>query len=89
MDEKLDLILGKLDEHSSILSEHSRILAALIHGQEELKANLDGFKTETFKQFEEVKAKQDGFDAKLELLETRTWSNETDIYRLKKIAGIE
>ncbi|MBS4223222.1 hypothetical protein [Lederbergia citrea] len=96
IDEKLDLILKKLDEHGTKLDEHSRILGALIHGQEELKANLEGFKLETYKQFGEIKAKQDAFekkqdtfDAKLELLETRTWKTETDTHRLKKIAGIE
>ncbi|MBS4204927.1 hypothetical protein [Lederbergia citrea] len=96
IDEKLDLILKKLDEHGTKLDEHSRILGALIHGQEELKANLEGFKLETYKQFGEIKAKQDAFekkqdtfDAKLELLEKRTWKTETDTHRLKKIAGIE
>ncbi len=61
MNEKLDLILLKLDEHSrilvehsSILGEHSGILGALIHGQEEIKATLEGFKIEVNEKFGEM-----------------------------------
>lgn len=109
MNEKLDLILSKVSDLDSKVSnldnkvdEHSRILNALVHGQEELKANLDGFKIEVYKRFDDMnqrqdklEAKQDSFQArhedltaKTELLADRTWTNESDIHRLKKIAGI-
>ena len=89
-------------EYSSILGEHSGILCALIHGQEEIKSTLEGFKIEVNEKFGEITVKQESFDAKqyvyqgkqddiearYELLARRTWNNESDIYRLKKIAGI-
>ncbi|RWR12482.1 hypothetical protein QNH23_17705 [Siminovitchia fortis] len=89
-------INAKLDEHSKKLGEHSELLGALIHGQQEIKADLDGFKLETFKRFDGVnkrldsfESKQDELAAKVELLEKRTWTNESDIHRLKNLIGIK
>jgi chromosome segregation ATPase len=109
-DEKLDLILAKLDEHSQKfdkmdqrfdgidhrldcmnqrLDDHQLMLSALIHGQEELKANLDGFKIEVAKQFQSVKEDHKNIENTVELLESRVWTTEKDVHRLKKMVGIE
>ena len=103
IDQKLDLILDKvnhiestlkehsdkLDMHSNTLKEHGAILGALKHGQEEMKANLDGFKMETYKQLGKVKAKQENLETNFELLAQKTWNNEKDLFRIKKLIGIE
>lgn len=110
IDQKLDLILDKvnhiestlkehstilrehsdkLDMHSNTLKEHGAILGALKHGQEEMKADLDGFKIETYKQLGKVKAKQENLETNFELLAQKTWSNEKDLFRIKKLIGIE
>lgn len=96
IDQKLDLILDKvnhiestLKQHSDTLKEHGAILGVLKHGQEEMKANLDGFKMETYKQLGKVKAKQENLETNFELLAQKTWNNEKDLFRIKKLIGIE
>ncbi|RST60954.1 hypothetical protein D5F11_002560 [Siminovitchia terrae] len=94
--QKLDEQGRKLDEHSQKLGEHSELLGALIHGQQEIKADLDGFKLATFKRFDDLnkrldssESKQGELEAKVELLENRTWTNESDIHRLKNLIGMK
>ena len=56
------------------------MLSALIHGQEELKADFDGFKRETEKRFEMVKEGYKDYNSSYELLEKRTLVNEKDTF---------
>lgn len=46
----------KLEHHTSQLGEHKQLLTALRSGQEHLKAELDGLRISTAKEFGELRA---------------------------------
>ncbi len=68
--EKLDLIL-------EILGGHSALLGALINGQQEIKADLDGGKLVTFKRFDDVNKKNYSSEA------SRTrWKQKSSFWKI-------
>ena len=95
MIEMLGKIMDKQDEHgqflenhSSQFKEHGQILTALRSGQEYLKAELDGMKMSTAKEFGELKEEVSTVSINQELLRSETWTNKVDIQRIKKTLGM-
>ena len=77
-----------LENHSSQLEEHKQLLTALISGQEYLKAELDGFKISTAKEFGVLKSEVNTIAINQEILRNDTWTNKVDIQRIKKTMGM-
>lgn len=86
--QKLDGHSNQLQRHEDMLKEHGEILVALRSGQEHLKAELDGFKVSTAKDFGIIKDEQSNTNAKLDVLQHDTWENKVDIQRMKKTIGL-
>lgn len=86
---KLDKYDQKLDDHSSILQDHARSLTALLSGQEHLKAEIDGMKIASAKEFGELKEGFNNISTHFELLREDTWQNKVDINRIQKTMGMK
>lgn len=78
-----------LDGHSSVLEDHSQMLRALQSGQEHLKAEFDGMRIATAKEFAELKEEQGNISTNFELLRDDTWANKVDIHRIKNTMGMK
>ena len=85
-----------LDSHSKMLEsqgnkleEHSQILTALRSGQEHLKAELDGLKVSTAKEFGNLREELSETNARLEVSHEDIWNNKVDIKRIKRTMGME
>lgn len=84
--EKLDEHSQKLDTQESILKEHGQILTALRSGQEYLKAEIDGLKVSTAKEFGNLKEKM---EMHTEIFRDELWKQKEDIYRIKTTMGMK
>ena len=76
------------ENHTSTLKEHGQLLSALRTGQEYLKAELDGMKIANAKEFGSIKQRADEFNVHIELLRDESWTNKTDIQRVKNTMGM-
>lgn len=84
----LEQIMGRLDEHSEVLEEHSVHLSALRTGQELLKAELDGMKIANAKEFGALKKEMQEYTINFGLLRDEVWEQKVDIERIKKTMGM-
>lgn len=82
----LEVRMDLLEER---VNENSVILKALRAGQESFKAEFDGFKLDTAKQFEGVHKRFDRVERGIDLLAKKQWQNEQDIYELQQAVGLE
>lgn len=87
IERRLDSVENKLEIQEETLKEHSKILGALITGQEFLKAEISELRLQNAKDFEEIKSTLKNHEDSIEILEEEVWRNKKSTLRIKKQSG--
>lgn len=88
LNKRLDEQDKKIELQGETLKEHTRLLSALISGQESLKAELSEMRLQNAKEFGEVKERIDKAEVNVEILKEDNWANKVDIRRVQKTMGM-